>query len=84
MTVKSLEDAASIREQSRLPNGARLIAFEYDSHAKAGVVLARMSGAQPYVTWKFYNKDFETTTMGYYFNSFGEAAANFEDRARAL
>lgn len=84
MTVKSLEDAVSIMEQSQLPNGARLIGWEYDSNAKAGVVLAKSKGALPYVTWKFYGGDFATTTMGYYFNSFGEAAANFEDRARAL
>lgn len=84
MTVKSLEDAVSIMEQSQLPNGSRLIGWEYDSNTKAGVVLAKQIGVQPYVTWKFYNGDFSTTTMGYYFNSFGEAAANFEDRARAL
>ena len=84
MTVKSLEDAVSIMENSQLPNGARLISWEYDSHAKAGVVLAVSSGVQPYVTWKFYRGDFETTTMGYYFTTFSEAAANFEDRARAL
>ena len=84
MTVKSLKDAAKISSQSRLPNGAKLIAWEYDDYAMAGVVLAESGGVQPYVTWKFYNKDFETTTSGCYFDTLAKAAASFEDRARAL
>ena len=84
MTVKLLEDAVSIIEQSQLPNGARLIAWEYDSKAMCGVVLAVNGGVQPYVTWKFYEGDFATTTNGCYFDTLAKAAASFEDRARAL
>ena len=84
MTVKSLDDARSITEQSQLPNGARLIAWEYDSYKKAGVVLAKTNRVQPFVTWKFIDEDFSTTTISYYFSSFKEAASNFEDRARTL
>ena len=85
MTIKSPSDAANAMKNMQLPNGARLIDFTYvGEFTRLGVVLAEMSGVQPYVTWEFYRKDFSTTSYGHYFKTLSEAAKDYEERVQEL
>jgi len=83
MTIKSPSDAANALKNMHLPNGARLIDFEYKGEfVREGVVLAKSNGVQPYVTWMFYRKDFSTTSHGHYFKTLAEAAKDYEKRKK--
>ena len=85
MTIESPSDAAYAIKNMQLPNGARLIDFTYvGEFTRQGVVLAKMGGVQPYVTWEFYRKDFSTTSYGHYFRTLAEAAKDYEERVKKL
>jgi len=71
-------------EGSRLPNGATILEIEYDNANLMGIVFARSSGFQPWVTWEFYRGDLASTSCGHYFSNLVEAALDFQERTKKI
>lgn len=58
-----------------LHNGATVIEFSDN------VILAKWTNEiTPYVTWKYFNGDPQSTSWGHYFNNLNDAVKDFEER----
>ena len=84
-TIATLHpDYLTYLKGEKLPNGATILEIEYDNNNLMGIVLARVSGFQPYVTWEIYRGDLASTSCGHYFSNLVEAALDFQERTKKI